>query len=307
MSSRIRFRAAHCAAHALLAVGALLLSAESNAATIAANADAFQTTPGSASVTLPGIGAIPLEGAEFSAPGTSPFYPLTATEVSRLNTLAPNLGLVSYQLQWVDAHGSVVGPTSMHKVGQILVPVINTTPTFDTVIQRLNPVTLTAPGQAGETQIRVLMLNLQSVAPILLGVFHYEVIAVLANGDPVYDPTNLGAPQYAGNVKFHATAVTGSQVTGTLDLGVTGPTPTTANLGADLPSGMEALPVNFDIQFIPLDGGPQINPVIQETIFTNTGPSSFGPNSVPEPSSFVLLLTSVVLTAGFAWRKPRAT
>ena len=78
---------------AALAALAFTLPAAARAAQVPANADAFQTLPGAASVTLPGIGAVPLEGAEFSAPGTDPFYPLTAAEVTRLNTLAPNLGL----------------------------------------------------------------------------------------------------------------------------------------------------------------------------------------------------------------------
>jgi hypothetical protein len=289
-------------------VGALLFSMEAIAASIPANADAFQTTPGSASITLAlpgGSVVVPMEGAEFSAPGTDPFYPLTTAEVTRLNTLAPNLGLVSYQLQWVDQHGSAVGPTSAHKVGQILVPVINTTPNFDTVVQRLTAANLTAAGQVAETPIKVLMLNLQSVAPIVIGGFHYEVVAILANGSPVFDPASPFG-QFTGNLKFDATAVTPAGVSGTLDLGVTGPTPTTANLGANLPSGMEALPVNFDIQFIPLDGGPALPPINnQEVIFQNTGPSSFGP--VPEPSSFVLLLPAALMAARFVSRKPRAT
>jgi hypothetical protein len=291
------------AAHALLVVGALLLSTEASAAIIPANADSFQTKPGDASITLAPLGnlVVPLEGAEFSAPGTSPFYPLTAAEVTRLNALAPNLGLVSYQLQWVDQHGNAVGPTSSHKVGQILVPVINTTPNLDTVVQRMSSLTFTAGGQVQETQIRILMLDLQSVVPIVVGGFHYEVVVILANGSPVFDPA--GAAQFMGNLKFDSTAVTGAGVSGTLDLGVTGPTPT---LGADLPSGTEGLPVNFDIQFIPLDGGPALNPVNnQEVVFQNKGVSSFAP--VPEPSSLALLLAAGAMTAHFTLRKRRAT
>jgi hypothetical protein len=87
-----------------------------------------------------------------------------------------------------------------------------------------------------------------------------------------------------------------SGVHGTLDLGVTGTTPTSANLGANLPSGMEALPVNFEIQFIPLDGGPGIAPKSNEVIFQNLGPSSFGP--APEPGSGVLLLVGALCLVG---------
>jgi hypothetical protein len=309
MPSTSRSRAARSAPLSVIAVGALLLSTAARADQIPANAEAFQTLPGDASVTLnfgAGNVVIPLEGAEFSPAGTSPYYPLSAADITRLNTLAPSLGLVSYQLEWVDPHGNPVGPTSQHKVGQALVPVINTTPNFDTVVQRLDTLTFTAAGQVEETQIRVLMLNLQSVLPVTIGGFHYEMLVVLANGDPVYDPSNVGAPQYLGNLKFDATSVTGAGVSGTLDLGVTGPTPTASNLGADLPSGMEGLPVNFDIQFIPLDGGPGISDQTGEVIFQNAGPSSFNP--VPEPSSLALSLTAGGLVAArFARRKLRAT
>jgi len=253
----------------LAAVGAaaLLAPAVAMAGQIPAGEDAIQTKPGDASVILPGIGLVPLEGAEFSAPGTDPHYPLTAAEVARLNALAPDLGLVSYHLQWVDQHGSVVGPTSAHKFSQVLVPTLNTTPNFDTVIKRENTLTFTAGGQVQQTQIQILMLDLQSVAPVLIGGFHYELLAILANGSPVCtDPCT----QFTGNLKFDSTSVDGNGgVHGTLDLGVTGPTPTAANLGSDLPSGTEGLPVNFDIQFIPLDGGPALGDVSQEIIFQN--------------------------------------
>jgi hypothetical protein len=271
------------------------------AAVIQANADAFQTAPGAASVTLnfgAGPQVIPLEGAtDFSLPK----IPLTSAEVARLNSLAPNLGLVSYQLQWVNAHGSVVGPASQHAVGQQLLPVLNTTPNFDTVVQRVSNVTLTAAGQSVETQIRVLMLDLQSVAPVLIGGFHYETLVMLANGSPVFDPTDSAHPQFTGNIKFDATLANPNFALGTLDMGVTGPTPTSANLGANLPSGMEGLPVNFEIQFIPLDGGPAISPQSGETIFQNTGPSSF--SQVPEPATGALLVIGAIAAIGFARRK----
>jgi hypothetical protein len=244
-----------------------------------------------------------LEGAEFSAPGTIPYYPLSAADVARLNALAPNLGVVQYHLEWVDAHGSVVGPTSAHKVGQVLVPMLDTTPNFDTVIQRLDTLTFTAGGQVQETRIRPLMLDLQSVSPVNISGFHYEAVVVLANGRPVFDPADSLDPQYTGNLKFDSAFLDSSGVHGTLDLGVTGPAPTSANLGADLPSGTEGLPVNFDIQFIPLDGGPSIADTKAEVIFQNTGPSSFDP--VPEPSPLVLLLAAG-LTGGLALRRRRS-
>lgn len=307
MSIRPVNRAARRASLALLAAIAVFSPAATAADDVPANADAWQTRPGDASIVLPaalGGATVLMEGAEFSPPGTSPYYPLTAAEVTRLNALAPNLGLVSYQLEWVDPHGSVVGPTSMHKVGQELVPVLNTTPNFDTVVQRLSTVSFTGAGQSQETAIRILMLDLQSVAPVLIGGFHYEVVAILANGSPVYDPADSANPQYTGNLKLNSTAITPAGVTGTLDMGVTGPTPTAANLGANLPAGMLGLPVSFDLLFIPLDGGPAIPGVKDEVIFQNPSLGTF--SALPEPSGLVLLLTSSVLVGGLALRRARS-
>src|SRR5438128_627336 len=163
----------------LAALTALAWSETTAAGVIPANADAIQTPPdGTTRITLAlpgGSQKIILEGAtEFS----NPKRPLTGPEAARLNALAPNLGLVSYQLQFFDPHGSAVGPDSQHKFSQALVPVLTTLPNFDTVIQRLNDVNLTAPGQVGETKIKILMLDLQSVDPVNIGGFHYEVLVL---------------------------------------------------------------------------------------------------------------------------------
>jgi PEP-CTERM motif len=59
--------------------------------------------------------------------------------------------------------------------------------------------------------------------------------------------------------------------------------PETINgVAADLPSGTEGLPVFFDIQFIPLDGGPvNLNPEGQQ-VFNSW-------QTIPEPASLALL------------------
>jgi hypothetical protein len=135
------------------------------------------------------------------------------------------------------------------------------------------------------------MLNLQSVAPVVIGGFHYQILETLANGSPVYDPSDLVHPQFIGNETLTANSFDGSgRVSGTADLGATGPTPTGANLGADLPAGMLGLPVNFDIQFIPLDGGPAISPFTQEDIFQNPSAFQYVPSPAPEPGTATLLL-----------------
>ena len=311
MSSRSPYRATRWAVHAMLAVSALLFAAPAAAAQILANADAFQTLPGAASITLPsalGGAVVPMEGAEFStpAPGT-PFYPLTTADATRLNNLAPNLGLVQLAAPvggW--AHGTPVGPTSIHKVGQVLVPVVNTTPNFDTVVQRLTTLNFTSAGRVQESQIRVLMLDLQSVAPVVIGGFHYEVFAVFANGSPVYDPAVTSAPQYLGNMKFDVDLSHFIGGLGHPGPGRDGADPNDGKPRAqDLPSGMEAPPLNFQLQFMALDGGPALPNVTDELIFQNTGLSSF--NTVPEPSSFAILLTaSLMMAGGAALRRTRA-
>ncbi|HEV2444535.1 MAG TPA: PEP-CTERM sorting domain-containing protein, partial [Candidatus Sulfopaludibacter sp.] len=236
-----------------------------------------------------GLGNIALEGANEThfcrgshCVSNTPFDPLTGTEISDLLFKAPQLAgsLLSYQVQFVDQHGAVVGPTSAHKVGTIITPVLNANPNFDTVVLRLDPLVFTGVGEVFETPITIAMLNLQSVNPLLIFGFHYELLVTLLNG-PV-------DPQFTGNIKLDSTAINSSGgVFGTVDMGVTGPAPTTANLGANLPSGMEGLPVNFDIQFIPLDGGPSLPSQNGESIFQNPTLGTFGPT--PEPSTFGLL------------------
>ncbi len=296
-------RAVPLTATALLILG---LSAPAGAGqwVVGANADAFQTLPGNASITLPAIGAIPLEGAEFTANwGPNPYYPLTTQEALRLNALAPNLGIVSDQLVWVDPHGSVVStltpnPHAAHAVAQELIPVINTRPNFDTVVERMSTLVFTNTGVEQYTQTQLLMLNLQSVNAVVLGGFHYGVVVLAATDGPVVDST---ITQYKGNLGITANNLDGA---GTLDMGVTGPTPSAGDLGANLPSGMLGLPVSFDIQFIPLDGGPAIPDTQGEVIFQN--PSLGTIQSIPEPSSFVCLLTSSVVIGGLALRRARA-
>lgn len=62
----------------------------------------------------------------------------------------------------------------------------------------------------------------------------------------------------------------------------TSQTETISGVAADLPSGTLGLPVDFDIQFIPLDGGPvNLNPGGQQ-LFVSW-------QTIPEPASLALL------------------
>jgi hypothetical protein len=99
----------------------------------------------------------------------------------------------------------------------------------------LSNVTLNAAGNVGETKIQIIMLDLQSVSSVTIGGFYYEVLVLLANGSAVCDNP---CTEFTGNLKFDATSINGTSglPSGTLDLGVTGPTPTSANLGSNLPS-----------------------------------------------------------------------
>jgi hypothetical protein len=287
---------------AAVAAPARLCSATALAGTIPAGFYAGITLPGNAQVTI-GALTVLLEGAtEFSSPLGGP-QALTGGQLTELETIAPGLGPAAYQLQWSDPHDSAAGAGGQHRPMQVLNPIVSTTPNFDTVVKLIDPLTFTAAGQVQETQVQIVMLDLQSVNAVDLGGFHYELLAELANGSPVCDNP---CSQFTGNLKFDSTFVdpTTGGVSGTLDLGVTGPTPTAANLGADLPAGMEGLPVNFEIQFIPLDGGPPIPNAPGEIIFQNTGPSSFSP--VPEPGTVALLATGLLgLATSARGRKPR--
>ena len=64
-------------------------------------------------------------------------------------------------------------------------------------------------------------------------------------------------------------------------------TDTVSGLAADLPSGTEGLPVDFDIHFLPLDGGPiTLNPGGQQSF------SSW--QTIPEPASLALLVLGMI-------------
>jgi hypothetical protein len=286
---------------------ALLAPTAAQGGSVTAGVDAFATLPpalgGDTSITLPGLNGdhpIFLEGANETqfcnashCISNTPLNSLTPAELAQLAMKAPSLasGLVTYQIQWVDAHGAVVGPTSQHAVGTSVVPVFMN-PNFDTVVQRVNTLTFTKQGQTLETPIDIAMLNLQSVNTVTIGGFRYEILVQLTNG-PV-------DPQFTGNIALTATTINSSGVFGTINMGATGPAPTTADLGENLPPNILGLPVSYDLIFDSLDGGPTIPSMTGEIIFQNPTLGSFKP--IPEPSSVMLLGIGAV---GLIWRLRR--
>lgn len=275
-----------------LAFVALLAPKPVSAAIVNAAPDVFTTLPpalgGNTNVVLPGplaaLGPIALEGAnelQFCAGGVcvpgNHDRPLTPAEVIQLQNKGVN-GLVSYVVQFVDVHGSVVTAGSQHAVGTSVVPVLDTSPNFDTVVMRLNALTFTAPGQVAVTPITIEMLNLESVLPITIAGFHYRLLLQLLNG-PV-------DPQQMGNLTLTSTSIDLSGVHGTVDMGFTNAA-TSADLGVNGLNGHNGLPVAFMAQFLPLDGGPGIGAVSGNELFTNNRLGTFGP--IPEPASSVLI------------------
>ena len=315
MFARSQARSTVCATFAGLALFAMFAQKRALGDSVTAGVDAFATLPpvlgGTTGITVPGLNnghPISLEGANeaqfcnaTTCIGGSPFPQLlTQPEIMELGGRAPSLaaGLIRYQVVWVDPDGAVVGPTSQHAVGTSVIPVLNPAPNFDTVVERMNSVPFTAAGQSKETPVDILMLNLESVDPVLIGGFHYELFVKLANGSPV------DTQEFTGNLKLTATSIDSSGVHGTMDLGVTGPTPTSANLGANLPAGMFGLPVSYAISFLPLDGGPGLNSMPGEIILQNPTLGSFAP--VPEPSSVILFGSGIIGLLGYSWLRRMA-
>jgi len=142
------------------------------AVTIPGTFDFFTTDPGETDIDIgtdPGGDNPPLPPGFFGAIGGDPSDPFARADiplegnppVDKFERFPPPL-----VVQWVDTHGNAVGPDSVHKVNQILVP--ENTGKADTVVRRNDDAIFNGVGDAPTIDIEIVALSLQSVDPIVV-------------------------------------------------------------------------------------------------------------------------------------------
>ena len=254
---------------------------EARAVTISSGFDWFLTPlTEETSVALP-IGTVQLK----SFPGFNLLFPDPG------GLLPPTL-----EIRFVDQHGNTVGPDSQHRVGASITPgPFPPNGTFDTVIQRLNDVTLSGIGSTGTADIRFRYLSLMSTAPVDIGGSFFDLYVGL-------DPS---AEQDIGRMLF--TCRTADCTKGEVSLG-----PPDGRDDYHLIPGDEALglPLKYVIDFIPegadpipaniafscpptCPGGLQTRSVFHRS--DPTGPHGF--YDVPAPATLILLGASAACAA----------
>ena len=257
---------------ALALAAALLMPQAAQAAYIPAGYDYFCTDNGS--VVMPGIGTVQLQG--FAWPGASDptlLFPLPAL---------PPVGEVLFQVTWLDQHGNVVGPDSVHKVTQVITPNPSAGP-FDTIVRRKVDASITGVGGETTIPIEIVWLSLKSSAPIDIGLpFLVDAYVGLHPGGQIEGKAKLVSGLDCGNA-------------GTVDLGLKG-------VSTDNPADPSflGLPVTYDVKFIPHDMDPIASNVVYrqdgvQAIFHGDSQSPSGQYTVnkpvPEPSALVLALS----------------
>ncbi len=182
------------------------------AVTIPGNFDFFVTDPGSTNIDIgtdPGGDNPPLPAGFFGSKAGTPSDPFMQADI----LLEGNPPVMNFEqfpqpmvIGWVDPHGNTVGPDSIHKVNQVLVP--DNTP-YDTVVRRLDDATFNGTSETQNVDIEIVALSLKSVEPIV--VTYGAESPVLWDVFVTLDET---ATQPTGSIDLFSTTFTGSAVSG---------------------------------------------------------------------------------------------
>jgi hypothetical protein len=183
------------------------------------------------------------------------------------------------EVQWLDQHGTTVGPDSKHKVSQLTLAHEEPVPYFDTVVSRNTSVDISGVGGSAIIPIEIIWLSLKSAAPIDIGlpVGPVDVYAGLHPGGQIEGKTKLVSAVECGN-------------SGSMDIGLKGVTPIDPAV-----TNFLGLPVTYDVDFIPAGLEPIPSNVVYkleglQAIFQGDTMSPSGLyNVIPEPSAVMLV------------------
>lgn len=218
----------------MLAVGSVQAQQQ-----VTAGVDCWETDPNS-TIELP-----PLPGGFFGTKNGQPSQPFPGGTVDVIGLpLPPGVATdpngcncqtdSELELVWVDMHGNPVMPGDMHAVGQALVP-----DPIDTCVRRLSDVPLGAPNTPAPVQVEIVELSLVSVNPIQVD-FSPEPPSF-------YDVfVGLDGAQSQGQMEF-----------------IPGASLTTGDVA------LQGLPVNFQLNFEPVDPNDGVSPVGMGGLNTN--------------------------------------
>lgn len=207
---------------------------------------------------------------------------------------APLPTFVSFRTEWLDPHGSVVGPDSRHRVTQVIVPEEVVLGDFDTVVRRPAGAVTGATGTTTDVPIQIEWLSLKSTAPADVPALPFCALA----GCDIYVGFERSVTQDAGMMRLTSGNADGSA--GTIDLGLTGDGADDATLGLPLnwqaklmPHGMDPYDALRDGFVFTVDGTP--------LRFQQPTPYSTFTVAVPEPESWALLVAGLAVLG--RWRR----
>lgn len=210
---------------------------------------------------------------------------------------APIPTFVSFRTEWLDPHGTVVGPDSHHKVKQVIVREEIVLGDFDTVVRRPAPAVTGATGTTADVPIEIEWLSLKSVAPVPVPALPFCATA----GCDLYVGFERGLIQDIGMMRLTSGNADGSQ--GTINLGLTGDAADDGALG---------LPLNWQAKLLP-HGMDPFAALRDGYVFTMLGtplrfqqPTAFSTYTVavPEPETWALFLGGLAVLGRFSG-KPR--